>query len=61
VLRLKLNTQRFEVLHKTSVIEADLACPETLESVEKLGSEQILFAETIPCCATEYCREEQRQ
>ena len=32
-----------------------------LESVEKLGSEQILFAVTIPCCATEYCREEQRQ
>ena len=37
------------------------ACPKSCESVEKLGSEQILFAVTIPCRATEYCREEHRR
>jgi len=33
----------------------------TTESVEKLGSEQILFAVTIPCRATGYFREEHRR
>jgi hypothetical protein len=34
---------------------------ESSESVERHGSEQILFAVTIPCRATEYCREENRR
>jgi hypothetical protein len=38
-----------------------LSGPKTGEFVEKLGSEQILFAVTIPCRATEYCREEHRR
>ena len=39
----------------------DSSVAKTYESVEKLGSEQILLGLTSPCCATAYCREEERR
>jgi len=46
-----------------SLVLENLALPEVAQRHLSLlkNSEQILFAVTNPCCATEQCREEQRR